>query len=104
MPEQQGQTISLRDYVDSQFKAHNEAINLARANIELRLSAMNELREQINRERGQYLTRDRFDASHIAIESRLANLDKFAANIQGRIWAMGAVVVVIQILLQVWRK
>ena len=71
-----------------------DAIGLARAAIEAKLEGMNELRAQINTERGQYVTRAIYDAQMDVLrnstDSRLKLLEQSKSNIEGRMWMMGA--------------
>ena len=60
--------ITMRDYVDTRMDAHQReheqietALRRAEQEMDRRLVAMNELRDQINRERSLYVTRDVLD-------------------------------------------
>lgn len=86
----------------------DEAIRTAREAIDRRLDEMNELRSQINSERGNYVQRDFYDEKHNSLkdtlDTRLKVLETAWSNMQGRIWMMGAaisaVVVAINLILR----
>lgn len=71
-----------------------EALDIARKEIDRRLDEMNKFRDQIERERGEFLRRDIYDEQHRALEishdARLKSLENNKSNIEGRMWAMGA--------------
>lgn len=98
---------ALRELLDERDKAHarehgmlREAIEKAEQGVNLRLEGMNELRAQINAERGSYLTTSTYDAKHEALTQkldqaertlagRIATLEQQSANTSGRFWALG---------------
>ena len=71
-----------------------EAIGLARQDMERRLGEMNQFRDQIERERGEFLRREMYDEQHSAMrtemDTRLKALETSKSNLEGRMWAMGA--------------
>lgn len=100
--------IPLREYVDRCIQHEREtrelqwgdalvAMNLARGEINRRLEDMNELRQQITSERGQFLPRELFDRMHSLFEDRLRSLENDRANLQGRMWIGGALLLMIQL-------
>jgi hypothetical protein len=72
------------------------AIEIARLDVDRRLESMNELRAQINTERGSYVLRDRYDADHAtlrdSVDARLKILESVRANLEGRIWMLGGAI------------
>lgn len=89
--------VDFKEYIDKLFIYEREltqkeregdqrALDLAKSTIDYRLAAMNELREQISKERGNYITREIYDKSMESLEKRVQALELFSANIQGRIW------------------
>ena len=82
-------------------KLEHEALNLALAELNRRLDEMNELRRQIDSERGRYPTRDYLDSVTSSIDTRLKLLENKGSNLDGRFWAMGAVVGAIVIAVNV---
>jgi len=87
--------------------ADAKALEIASKEIDRRLEGMNELRQQISTERGQYVLRSYYDEAHAqlrdTVDTRIKLLENFASNVQGRIWAIGAavsaIVVAINLLL-----
>ncbi len=85
----------------------HQALDTASIRLNERLAEMNEVRRQINEERGAFLLRDRYEASHEALRSafdqRLKMLETGQANAEGRMWMLGAgisgILVIVQITL-----
>ena len=73
------------------------AISLARETIEHRLSGMNELREQINRERGTFVSRELFDRVGRELEIRVQELQDWRNQMVGRMWAVSVVLFIVQV-------
>jgi len=116
--------IGLRDYVDVLLRAYCEAhekehvlmaenASHAREAMDLRLKAMNEFRTQISNERASYLTQDKFDVKHEALErvvvariefaeKRVMELEKMVANMKGRSTAIAAAISIGLIVLQLF--
>ncbi len=71
-----------------------DSLSLARQDVDRRLEEMNQFREQIARERGEFLRRDMYDEQHNAIrnemDARLKILEQGKSNLEGRMWMMGA--------------
>ena len=97
--ESNGNTVTLREYIEAimserdraltaAFTAQQAALNLATKNLELRLEKLNELREEVTRDRSQYITRDRYDDAHGVLENRTAVLENF----RGKVLGFGALV------------
>jgi len=86
---------------NQRFEDAATAINLARETIEHRLSGMNELREQINRERGTFVNRELFDRIGRELEMRVRELEQWRNEMLGRMWLIGAAVFTIQAVLVV---
>lgn len=75
-------------------EAEDKALDIASKEIDRRLEGMNQIREQINNERGMYVTREVYDEQHNALrdmmDTRLKVLETMKSNMEGRLWAMGA--------------
>jgi hypothetical protein len=88
-----------------------EALALARKEIDRRLNEMNQFRDQIERERGEFVRRDMYDEQHTALrvemDARLKLLESVRSNLEGRLWAIGAVIATlataINLLLHYWK-
>ena len=99
--------VTLKDYVDSRLRSEEQQRKLLSDAMEYRLSQMNELREQINNERGIFLNRELFDRLHAQNNDRIMGLEQLKSNLEGRIWAIGGIVTVINItiaLLELFKK
>jgi hypothetical protein len=98
----------LRELVDVRFDAQKEAVELAMVRLNERLGEMNELREQITRERGIYLTRERYDAEHQLLAQRVSALELQNSKWSGSIWMLGAaisaLVIIVNVALKIWIK
>lgn len=89
-------------------KLSEEALIIARKDIERRLDDMNKFREQIAQERGEFLRRDFYDEQHTSLrdsmDTRLKLLEQSKSNLEGRMWMMGAgisaVVVVVNLIMK----
>jgi hypothetical protein len=75
---------------------------------DLRLEGMNELRKQINDERGRYIEVKEFNPKIDGFLDRLARIDLRVANWDGRFWMLGAGLAVLftltQIVISVFRN
>jgi hypothetical protein len=88
------------------------ARELAFTEINRRLDEMNNLRFQIEKERGTYLQRDMYDREHRAlgdaVDARLKILENKNSNLDGRMWAVGAaigvIVLIINVAMHYWGK
>jgi hypothetical protein len=69
--------------LEERLTASDLAIKIAREEIDRRLSDMNELRSQINSERGIYITRQEFNAEFKIISNEIYALQKFMWMIAG---------------------
>ncbi len=76
--------VALRHYIESLLLERDKALTLSREVIDNRLERMNEFRDQIERERGEYLTRELFDATNKATLDRISSLEAWRA------WSLGA--------------
>jgi hypothetical protein len=93
---------------DDYLKAHEQrhtletiAVDIARQSIEFRLGEMNNLRAQINMERGQFATRMEFQTRSQAVDDRLNKIEQSLASMQSAnltwIAALGVFFTVVQI-------
>lgn len=86
--------MSLKDYMERifsereaalnlAFKAQQEALALASRTLELRLEKLNELRQEVTQDRGNYLTKTEYDTKHTILNDRLNRLENFNSRILG---------------------
>jgi hypothetical protein len=82
--------VSLREYIerifderqkalDLAFRSQQEALALASRTLELRLEKLNELRQEVTQDRGNYVTKDKFDTT-IDVQERRFRLLEDARN------------------------
>ncbi len=108
----------LKHYCDAHQKEHAlmaETSAVMHAAMEARLKTMNEFRAQIMDERSTFVTQDRYDVKHEALErivvariefaeKRVIELEKMVANMKGRsaaiMAAIGVGLVVFELLLR----
>lgn len=85
----------------AQAKAIERALDKAEGSMSVRLEAMNGLREDMRDQAANYSRRADLDAVREIIDTRLKILENKNSNLEGRLWAIGAVIVVINILVGV---
>jgi hypothetical protein len=86
--------------LEERFQANNEALGIARGEIDRRLEGMNELRMQIDRERGMYITHEKYEAKHEILTNSVRSLEKFQYMAMG---ALLAIQVLIGFLMRYWK-
>jgi hypothetical protein len=87
--------------LEERLAASHEALKVAKIETDRRLESMNELRDQISSERGNYLNRSEYDLKHDALKSRIDSLEKFQYMIVGGLLVFQ---VLIGILLHYWHS
>lgn len=80
--------ITLREYIEKQLELRDRALAIAAQNVDKRLDGMNELRRQIEVERGDYVTRVLYDERHESLEQRINKLESDADRAYGSEGAM----------------
>lgn len=83
--------------------AEDRARQLAAQEIDRRLDAMNAFREQLMEERGRYVLRDLHDKLEDNVDARLKTLENMRSNLEGRVWMVGALVVLAQLVIHFWK-
>lgn len=73
--------VSLREYVDIRFEKVDKDRIEAKTEMERRLEGMNELRQQLDRQAGTFITRDAYEASIDRIMDRINALQKTAVGV-----------------------
>ena len=92
---------------DLRHASGDAKIQKADLDLERRLEEMNNFREQINQERGDYLRRDMYDRENAALSDRVKSLEIVRGEQSGKAAAyasmVGFVVVIVQVVLHFWR-
>lgn len=74
---------ALDRHVNTQAVTQREALELARGQLEHRLEGLNELREEVLRDRSQFLSAEKFEAEAKVLELRVTAVEKAQARILG---------------------
>jgi hypothetical protein len=108
--------ISLREFMEARWAAHERehvalqrAVDTAVGTLDARLSEMNQFRAQIQEERGEFLSKTEYESRHRELETkleagqhangkRISDLELAKSNMDGRMWAIGAGVTVLTIV------
>lgn len=113
-----GSYVTLREYVEllvaergkyweARFQASQIAVDLARVNLEKELEKLNELRQSVVKDRGEFLLRESADSKFISIDRQLAEVKDRQTTMETRsaTWmiAIGLLFVFVQTFLS-WRK
>ena len=100
---------------EERWEAHKEvhamgqrAIDSALVTLNIRLEGMNEFRAQILKERGDFVKQPVYDSQRAALEAKVDVQGKWIDNMTGRLWMLGAFILVINILVgflfRLWGK
>jgi hypothetical protein len=103
--------ITLKDYVDTLFRQYKEShdkehrlieksVDAARDAMDIRLDHMNEFRAQIQSERGDFVTRERFNAVTEILSTRLGNLEVAFSDFKGRVLGIGSGIAVFLVIIE----
>ena len=107
MPERDGH-VTLREYIERvfdekqkalelAFKAQQDALALASRTLELRLEKLNELRQEVTQDRGNYITRAQYEVEVGQLEKKL-NQAEGALNVARFLGAGGLFVALAALL------
>lgn len=83
-PDIQRDIVTLREYLESRLEAVAATMAATEKALEVRLAAMNELRDQINTERGRYVQREESNKDHRALEADIRDLRESRALLAGK--------------------
>lgn len=103
---------SVRREFDATDRTAKEATDKANSAMDKRLDHMNEFRDQLRDQAAKFVTRDLVDERIVALEKllngktdsngeRIGRLETKGSNLDGRFWAIGAVVIVVNLLIAV---
>jgi len=88
------ETVTLREYIDAilaerekalgiAFAAQKEALEIASHTLELRLEKLNELRQEVTSDRGNFITREKYESDvHTKQLEKLALIEKHNAALE----------------------
>jgi hypothetical protein len=111
----QSSVVSLKEYfttllnercriIDQRFAEQDRALQLSRDELERRLEGLNQLRQDVVKDRSEYVTRDVYELNHKVLESRINSVEDAIAQMETRtatiIALMGFVIIAINLLLQ----
>ena len=118
--------VSLRDYIeqrlreierkeDARWKAHEDihemgqrAFDIAQQRTDDKFTDANRFREQVLEERAMFLRHDVYEREHKALEMKVDANSRWIDNMNGRLWAVGAIVLALStgigLLLRFWGK
>lgn len=113
---------ALKQYFDQRFEAAERAVEKATGAIEYRLDAMNEYRQQLERERSEYVTvakhdalderidelrrtyvsNERFDAGIGRLETRIGASERWQNKMIGALAFVGLIMPIVSALIVYW--
>jgi hypothetical protein len=85
--------IPLKEYFDMRFDMLAKQIDATANGLEKRLEGMNEFREQLNQQTRSFISRMELEA----VSDRVNKNENRLSNIEGRIWAVGAIFAIISL-------
>jgi hypothetical protein len=89
----------LRETHDTEREGDKEALKVASVDVDRRLEAHNRFREQIEKERGEYLTKELYDREHLSLANRVKELEISRGEQAGKAAAYAATFAFIAALL-----
>lgn len=88
--------ITLREFLENKIDHERELREAHEAHIDLRLAGMNELRAQIDSERGSFVRSEVYDQKHEVTSVRMTNIEKSLGNLAASRatlnWVFGAII------------
>lgn len=71
-----GNTVPLKHYIERILEERQRALEVLAAGMERRLDNLNELRQDVEKDRGQFLRLDVYDEKHEALEKAVLELER----------------------------
>lgn len=71
-----GSTVTLRHYIERVLEEREKAVALAYQAMNQRIERLNELRDEVQKDRGQFLRMDVYDEKHEALEKSVHELER----------------------------
>ena len=90
--------------IDAVFSEHKLALELARAELELRLEKMNEFRLQLEKQAATFVSDDALGPKLDAIEGRISALERHQSWTIGYMLGAAAIVGLVQFVVMVWLR
>ena len=106
---------ALEQRFDERWRAHEEihtmgqrALDTALLRSDDKFESVNRFREQILEERTAFLRHDVYEREHAALQLKVDAQGKWIDNMNGRLWAAGAIIVAlstaVSLILKFWGK
>ena len=86
--------ITLKEHFDTRLEEMDRRVDLQKVELERRLASMNEFREQLNRQAGTFLTRERSEIEHKLLTDKISTLELWKANLEGQQFRHNAISIV----------
>ena len=77
-------SVTLKEYFESKFKAVDKALKLASSNMERRLEGMNEFREDLRNQAATFVSRTECEAHRKLIDADLRMLRESKSHLEGK--------------------
>ena len=74
---------TLKEHIDRILGEQEKAREIAKGEVDRRLDQMNELRDQIDAERGRYLSVERYEDRHRELERTISAHESRLSNLEG---------------------
>lgn len=81
--------VSLREHLETVMRERERAIEIAAKELARRLDVLNHAHEASITDRTQFVKKETADAERDVMNKRVAALELAAANMAGRLWALG---------------
>lgn len=85
--------------MDERKEGQKTALELAQRVQDAKFEQVNNLRAQVTEERGRYVTMEKFEGATEGFNRSIGALELFRANFAGRIWGIGALIVVLTLMI-----
>ena len=86
-----GETVPLKEYIERIIDERDKAVQVAYRNMEQRIERLNELRAEVQEDRGQFLRLDSYAEQHEALEKTVTELERrFVRDLADRTSALHA--------------
>lgn len=87
--------VTLREFIERIMDEREKSVHNLASSMEHRLSALNELRADVVKDREQYITKAVYDEKHTALYDRLIKVENF----QSRMLGVGTMLVILSAVL-----